>query len=113
MPLTRPRASQISNIDFKQSVRSILLTNVTLSGGAPATVDGVTLSAGDRVLVAGQTDKSQNGIYEVDISGTGSNGTWSRASDFDINSDVSAGVIIMVTEGTEVMRLVRLILMEI
>jgi len=101
MPLTRPRASQISNIDFKQSVRSILLTNITLSGGAPATVDGVTLSAGDRVLVAGQTDKSQNGIYEVDIAGTGSNGTWSRASDFDINSDVSAGVIIMVTEGTE------------
>jgi len=77
------------------------LTNITLSGGAPATVDGVTLSAGDRVLAAGQTDKSQNGIYEVDIAGTGSNGTWSRASDFDINSDVSAGVIVMVTEGTE------------
>lgn len=101
MPLTRPRASQISNIDFKQSVRTISLTNINLFGGAPATVDGVTLSVGDRILVAGQTDKSQNGIYQVDIAGTGSNGTWSRTSDFNVNSDVSAGVIIMVTEGVE------------
>jgi len=101
MPLTRPRAYQISDIDFKQSVRTITLTNVTLSGGTPVTVDGITLSTGDRVLVAGQTDKTENGIYQVDVAGTGKNGTWSRTNDFDVNSDVSAGVIIMVTEGTE------------
>ncbi len=101
MPLTRPRAYQISNLDFKQSTRVISLNNVTLSGGAPSSVDSVTLSAGDRVLVSGQTDKSENGIYEVETAGTGSNGTWIRASDFDVNSDVTAGIVVMVTEGTE------------
>jgi len=101
MPLTRPRAYQISNLDFKQSVRVITLTNITLVGSAPVSVDGVTLSSGDRILVSGQTTKSQNGVYVVETAGTGSNGTWVRANDFDVNSDITAGIIIMVTEGTD------------
>lgn len=101
MPLTRPRAYQISNLDFKQSVRAISLSNIVLDGSAPATVDGITLSEGDRVLVAGQTEKSENGIYAVETAGTGSNGVWERANDFDTNSGVSAGIVIMVTEGSD------------
>lgn len=101
MPLTRPRAYQISNLDYKQSVRVISLTNVNFDGGAPATVDGVTLSAGNRILVTGQTTKSENGVYVVEAAGTGSNGTWVRSNDFDSNSGVSAGIVIMVTEGTD------------
>ena len=101
MPLTRPRAYQISNLDFKQSVRVITLTNITLVGSAPVSVDGVTLSSGDRILVSGQTTKSQNGVYVVETAGTGSNGTWVRSNDFDVNSDITAGIVIMVTEGTD------------
>jgi len=37
MPLTKPRAYQISDLDFKQSVRVVSLTNVTLDCSAPAT----------------------------------------------------------------------------
>jgi len=99
MPLTRPRAYQISNLDFKQSTRVTTSSDITLDGGAPSSVDGVTLSSGDRVLVSNQTDKSENGIYEVETAGTGSNGTWTRASDFDVHSGISAGIIVMVTEG--------------
>ena len=100
MGLTRLRAEQISDIDYKQAVRVITVANVTLSGGAPTPVDGVNLSAGDRVLVTGQSTGSQNGIYQVETVGTGSNGTWIRSSDTNATGELEAGTIVMVTEGT-------------
>ena len=99
MGLTRIRAEQISDIDYKQAVRVITVANVTLSGGAPDTVDGVTLVAGDRILVAGQSTGSQNGLYDVATLGTGSNGTWARTADGDVTGEIQAGMIVMVTEG--------------
>ena len=65
MALTRPRAAQIFNLDYKQATRVVTVTNITLAGGTPTVVDGVTLVANDRVLVTGQTTASQNGIYYV------------------------------------------------
>jgi hypothetical protein len=47
--------------------------NVSLSGFA--TIDGVSLTSGDRVLVIAQTDPKENGIYEVRSS------AWVRAPD--------------------------------
>ena len=99
MGLTRIRAEQISDIDYKQAVRVITLSDVTLSGGAPATVDGVNLSTGNRVLVAGQSTGSQNGLYIVQTVGAGSNGTWIRSSDGNADGEIEAGMIVMVTEG--------------
>jgi len=99
MGLTRIRAEQISDIDYKQAVRVITLSDVTLSGGAPATVDGVNLSTGNRVLVAGQSTGSQNGLYEVETVGAGNNGTWIRSSDGNATGEIEAGMIVMVTEG--------------
>lgn len=99
MGLTRLRAEQISDIDYKQAVRVITVTNVTLSGGAPNQVDGVNLSVGDRVLVNGQSTGSQNGIYQVETLGTGSSGTWIRSTDTNATGELEAGTIVMVTEG--------------
>lgn len=99
MGLTRIRAEQISDIDYKQAVRVITVTNVTLSGGAPATVDGVNLVADDRVLVAGQNTGSQNGLYYVQTVGAGNNGTWVRTTDGNETGEIEAGMIVMVTEG--------------
>jgi hypothetical protein len=99
MGLTRIRAEQISDIDYKQAVRVITLTNITLTGGAPATVDGVNLVAEDRVLVAGQGTGSQNGLYYVQTVGAGSNGTWVRSTDGNETGEIEAGMIVMVTEG--------------
>ena len=101
MGLTKPRAYQIFDIDYKQAVRVITLTNVTLSGGAPSTVDGVSLGLGSRILVAGQSTGSQNGVYQVSVLGTGSNGTWIRSIDTNESGELNAGTIVMVTEGTE------------
>jgi len=78
MGLTRPRAHQLQDIDYKQTARAITVANVTLSGGAPSTVDGVNLALNNRVLVSAQTTGSQNGIYIVTTVGSGSNGTWAR-----------------------------------
>ena len=100
MGLTRITAQQISNIDYKQSVRVVAVSNVTLGGGAPVVVDGVSLSAGNRVLVVGQNTSNQNGLYYVATLGTGSDGTWTRTSDGNEVGEIDAGMIIMVTEGT-------------
>jgi hypothetical protein len=99
MGLTRARAYQIFDIDFKQAVRVVTLENVVLSGGAPLVVDGVTLALHDRVLVTGQTVPSQNGLYYVTTLGTGTNGTWQRSSDGNETGEIDAGMIVMVTEG--------------
>jgi hypothetical protein len=99
MGLTKPRAAQIYDIDYKQATRVITTTNINLSGGAPSQVDGVNLSANDRVLVIGQNTASQNGLYDVDIVGSGSDGTWVRTGDGNETGEIDAGMIVMVTEG--------------
>jgi hypothetical protein len=100
MGLTKPRASQIFDIDYKQATRVITVGDVTLAGGAPSQVDGVNLAEDDRVLVTGQSTASQNGLYFVSAVGTGANGTWVRTSDGNENGEVQAGMIVMVTEGS-------------
>lgn len=101
MALTKPRAYQIFDIDFKQAVRVVTVANVTLAGGAPNQVDGVNLSLNDRILVTGQSNTAQNGIYYVTSVGTGSNGTWARSVDGDVTGELQSGLIIMVTEGSQ------------
>ena len=100
MALTRPRYSQIPDSDYKNSCRIVTTTNVTLTSGALLTYDGVTLVQYDRVLVAGQTDKTQNGIYSVSTLGSGSNGTWVRSKDANANDRLTAGMNTFVEEGT-------------
>jgi len=87
-------------LDAKASVKAATTANITnLAGGAPNTLDGVTLAANDRVLVKNQTTQSQNGIYVVTTLGTGSNGTWTRASDMDAWTEVPAAYT-WVEQGT-------------
>jgi len=84
-------ASQ-QGLDVKESVKAATTGNITLSG--TQTVDGVSLSVGDRVLVKNQTTSSENGIYVV------ASGSWSRAADADADSEVTAGLFTFVSEGT-------------
>lgn len=58
-------------------------------------VDGITLAAGDRVLVNGQTNQAENGIYVVQ-----SVGPVQRALDFDSPTEVKSGDFIFVSFGT-------------
>lgn len=90
------------NLNFSPSVICAAGTtsNVNLSGSAPNTVDGVNLSANDKILVKSQTDKTQNGIYYVSTLGTGSNGTWTRDSILDQPSDFSTNFLSYVSSGS-------------
>lgn len=83
-----------TGLDVKDSVRVATTANITLSG--TQTIDGVSLSAGDRVLVKNQSTGSENGIYVVDSSG------WSRADDADNSptGEVTSGLFTFVEEGT-------------
>lgn len=87
--------------DYKASVRAATTANITtLAGGAPNTLDGVTLVANDRILVKDQATASQNGLYYVATLGTGANGTWTRATDADQAGELTSGAIVAVEEGT-------------
>jgi hypothetical protein len=85
----------------KYPCRSATIANITLSGGASLVIDtNVTLVAGDRILVTGQSNPIENGIYTVITPGTGSNGTWTRATDADGAGDIFGGMLVAVSEGT-------------
>lgn len=80
--------------DYKDSVRAATTANITLSG--LQTIDGVSLVAGDRVLVKNQTpmvNRKYNGIYVV------ADGAWTRAADATAGN-ISSGMYCMVEEGT-------------
>ena len=83
-----------AGINFHQPVRVATTGNITLSG--TQTIDGVSLSVGDRVLVKDQTTQTQNGIYVV------ASGAWTRATDADNtpNGELAGGDFTLVLEGT-------------
>ena len=67
--------------------------NITPLSGIGQVIDGVTLAAGDRVLLMHQTIRSENGIWVAQI------GSWNRATDMNASSMV-AGARTTVREGT-------------
>jgi hypothetical protein len=80
---------------IKAPVRAASTANVSLSTPG-ATIDGVTLSSGDRVLLKDQTTASQNGIYVW----SGASSALTRASDAVSASDFVSLFQVGVTEGT-------------
>jgi len=102
-----------SGLDPKESVRAASTANVvvtyTATGGAsgrgqitaaPNTLDGVTLAANNRILLKDQTTGAQNGIWIVTTVGTGADGVWDRATDFDADAEVTSGAYTFVEEGS-------------
>lgn len=69
----------------KRSVKAATTANITLSGAQ--TIDGVSVVAGDRVLVKNQTAAAENGIYVVAA------GAWTRAADANISSELAAATV--------------------
>ncbi|MFI4962475.1 MAG: beta strand repeat-containing protein [Legionellales bacterium] len=63
---------------------------------APSTLDGVTLAAGNRILLTSQSSGVNNGIYVF----TAASSPMLRSSDFGVGSDVNSGDLVVVEEGT-------------
>tara|TARA_B100001250_G_scaffold281417_1_gene243683 strand:- start:58 stop:1512 length:1455 start_codon:yes stop_codon:yes gene_type:complete len=83
--------STAEGLDVKDSVKIATTANITLSG--TQTIDGVAISADERVLVKDQSTASQNGIYLCKA------GSWARADDMAASSD-AAGAFTFVEQGS-------------
>lgn len=84
----------VRGLSWKASVRAASTANVSLASPG-ATLDGVTLVTGDRVLLKNQTAGAENGIYVW----TGSAAALTRATDADSSAEL-VGASVLVTEGT-------------
>ena len=78
-------------LDIKDSVKVATTANITLSG--TQTIDGVAVSADERVLVKNQSTASQNGLYLCKAS------TWARTDDLAAGVD-AAGMFTFVEQGS-------------
>jgi hypothetical protein len=84
-----------SGLDFKESVR-VATTGPISIAQAPATIDGVTLDVGDRVLVKDQAAAVENGIRVFN----GEDVAMPRAADANSDAEVTPGMIVAVEAGT-------------
>lgn len=85
--------AELNKLDQKASCRVASTANIAALTGL-LTIDGVTLVAGDRVLVKDQTTPSQNGIYVAAV------GAWSRATDADDGTKLTSGATVPIEAGT-------------
>ena len=107
-----------SGLEVKDSVVSSTTANLTVTynngtAGVGATltnagsqavfaIDGITLSADDRVLIKDQSTATQNGVYKVTTVGNGStNWVLTRTTDCDTAGEFNSGVFFFVEKGTE------------
>jgi len=88
-PVNAQDAATKAYVDLvAQGLKPHANTRVATSGNidltsAPATIDGVSLSNGDRVLVWKQTDDTENGVYVWNGAGS----AMTRADDFDCSTN--------------------------
>ena len=78
-------------LDIKEAVKVATTANITLSG--TQTIDGVAVSADERVLVKDQSTATENGLYLCKA------GSWSRTDDLAAGADASS-VFVFVDQGT-------------
>jgi hypothetical protein len=81
-----------TGLSWKQPVNCGTTANITLSG--LQTLDGVTVVAGDRVLVKNQSTASQNGIYLASAT------AWSRAPDADTWDELISAICFVESGST-------------
>ena len=81
-----------TGLQVKASVVCATTTNLASLSGL-LTIDGITVTAGQRVLVKNQTASQDNGIYVADAS------VWSRATDMDTWAEC-IGAYTFVSSGT-------------
>lgn len=77
----------VQGLNAKQNVKAATTANTTLFG--PQTIDGVSVNAGDRILVKNQAIDSENGIYVIPASAA----EWVRADDQNTWAEVPSAFV--------------------
>ena len=82
-------------LDIKDSVTVATTANITIATALNVgdTIDGISLSDGDRVLVKDQSTATENGIYVAGSSPA-------RAGDANANAELTGGSFVFVEQGT-------------
>jgi hypothetical protein len=80
----------------KEQAVAATTANVNLTAGGLLTIDGVTLLAGQRVLVRAQTLPEQNGIYEAGA------GAWTRTVDADAFAELVGATVFIASGSTNI-----------
>jgi hypothetical protein len=101
--------ASVSGLSWKNPVQALSSTNLASTYAAPVltasangalVVDGYTVAVNDRLLLAGQTTKTQNGIYVVTATGNaGAPFVLTRASDMAVGSNADDSAV-FVENGT-------------
>lgn len=87
--------SAVEGLAWKDSCRVSTQGNLNLASPG-ATIDGITMASGDRVLVRQQTTASQNGIYVWNSAASAA----TRALDASTSAELE-GAVVTVEEGTD------------
>jgi hypothetical protein len=89
-------------LDVKQSVRLATTAPINIASDLEAgdSIDGVTLVAGDRVLVKDQSTATENGIYVAVASGAGAASRSSDANGTADTGELKPGTFTFVEEGS-------------
>lgn len=80
----------IEGLAWKDNCRVATTANINLAS-APSSIDGVTLTNGDRVLVKDQTDAKQNGIYIYN----GAGNAMTRSPDANVGTELTNAVVMI------------------
>jgi len=86
--------NKLQGLSWHDSVRVLSTSNIDISD-APATIDGISMAADDRVLLTGQSTGSENGIYVWSSAG----GAMARAADADTFAELQSAAV-FIREGT-------------
>jgi hypothetical protein len=96
-------AQSINNQDWKASCRVAVATNVNIAAPG-ATLDGVSMNNGDRVLLFAQSTASENFIWVWN----GASTAMTRATDADGNTEVTPQAATTIEEGTSASKSFRI-----
>lgn len=81
----------LTGLKLGAAVKTVATSNIVLSG--LSAINGYTPIAGDRVLVIGQTNATQNGVYDA------ASGSWARSTDSDTDAELRSYQY-LITAGT-------------
>jgi hypothetical protein len=89
----------IQGLDVKDSVKLASTAAVDLTDITSA-IDGVNIADGDRILFKNQADATENGIYDIQLTGSTFSAIRSVDADNTPGNEVTNGMFVAVTHGT-------------
>ena len=89
---------EVGNLGTTATMAANILTNGV--NGAFPQVDTTNVDVGDRVVLAGQTNKKHRGLFTLtDAGGAGTPWKMTRAADFDHTDEITSGATVKVIAG--------------